>query len=162
MSPYLHYEDRNSGWLFQRTRGICPHADIQTCKKEGRDRDTGQCQADLSRWRKSAAVEKNKISPFIVWEFLSSPKGPQIWENFFPLLSTCTYDASEILLNLLSQGISQLSLIIRHIFIHGLWGLISTSGPQSATLKTSFWILLPGNKINSSRGTECLSDYKLQ
>lgn len=100
-----------------------------------------QCQADLSvlgnlsHWRQSAAMEKNKISPFIVSSF-SSPKRSQIWENFFPLLSTCTYDVSEILLNLLSQGISWLSLIIRHIFIHGLWGLISTSGPQNATLKS--------------------------
>lgn len=79
-------------------------------------KEISQCQADLSvlgnlsHWRQSAAMEKNKISPFIVSSF-SSPKRSQIWENFFPLLSTCTYDVSEILLNLLSQGISQLSLI---------------------------------------------------
>lgn len=99
--------------------------------------------------------------PLSLWEFLSSPKGPQIWENFFPLLSTCTDDVSEILLSLLSQGISQLSLI-RHIFIHGLWGLISTSEPQSTTLKMRFWILLPGKRINPSQGTECPNEYKLQ
>lgn len=107
-------------------------------------KEIGQWQADLSvlgnlsHWSQSAAMEKTPKYPLSLWEFLSSPKGPQIWENFFLLLSTCIYDVSEILLSLFSQGISQLSLIIRHIFIHGLWGLISTSGPQSATLKHGF------------------------
>lgn len=88
-------------------------------------------------------------------------RGLQIWENFFPLLSTCTYDVSEILLSLLSQGISQLSIIIRPIFTHGLWGLISTSGSQIATLKSDFWILLPGKGINPSPGTGYLTEYIL-
>lgn len=75
----MNYEDRNPGWLSQRTRGVCLHADIQSCKKDKRGKgqgpvseENGQCQADLSvlgdlsHWRQSAAMEKNKISPFIV------------------------------------------------------------------------------------------------
>lgn len=132
-------------------------------------KEIGQCQVDLSLLESeifpigvNLLLWKRTKYPLSLWEFLSFPKGPQIWENFFPLLSTCTYDVSEILLNLLSQGISQLSLIIRHIFIHGLWGLISTSGPQSTALKIGFWLLFPGKMTNPSQGIGCLKEHKLQ
>lgn len=150
ISPCLKCEDRSSGWLSERTGTVMltsSHA-----KKDKRQKGTGTCTEE--NWPvpgqpfstgKSFPLEpiccygKKTKYPLSLWEFLSSLKGLQIWENFFPLLSTCTYDVSKILLSLLSQGISQLSLIIRHIFIHGLWGLTSTFWTTEYNPKN--WIL---------------------
>lgn len=156
----------------RRCLSSCWHPVTQKRIREGRGKDLylrklASARQTFQYWGifptgANMLLWKRTKYPLSLWEFLSSPKGPQIWENFFPLLSTCTYDVSAMLWSLLSQCISQLSLIIRHIFIHGLWSLISASGPHSATLKTGFWILLPGKRINPSWGTRCPNDYKLQ
>lgn len=127
----------------------CWHPVMQRRVRDRRNRDTyrrkrASARTTFQYWEifptgANLLLWKKTKYPLSLWEFLSSLKGPQIWENFFPLLSTCTYDVSKILLSLLSQGISQLSLIIRHIFIHGLWGLISTFWTTECNPKN--WIL---------------------
>ena len=75
ISPHLKCEDRSSGpertGALMLTSGHAKKSKRQ--KEQGHiSKKTGQCQDDLSvlgnlsHWSQSAAMEKNKISPFIV------------------------------------------------------------------------------------------------
>lgn len=120
---------RQKSWMIisenKRCLPACWHLVVQRIREgEGRDlyqRKLASARQSFQFWGifpigANLLLWKRTKYPLSLWEFLSSPKRSQIWENFFPLLSTCTYDVSEILLSLLSQGISQLSYNKAHLY----------------------------------------------